>query len=54
MLKYAPIKTEFVRAITEDQTIKADLAVDMSEIESKNIFEGAYEEITEGNGEVAV
>lgn len=54
VLKYAPIKTEFVRAIAEDQTIKADISVDMSEIESKNVFEGAYEEISEVNGEAAV
>jgi recombination protein RecT len=54
VLKYAPIKTEFVRAITQDHTIKTELAPDMSDIESRNIFEGEYEEIAEVNEEAAV
>jgi recombination protein RecT len=54
VLKYAPIKTEFVRAITEDHTIKSDLSPDMSEIESRNIFEGDYEELGDMNEEAAV
>jgi recombination protein RecT len=54
VLKYAPIKTEFVRAITQDHTIKTELASDMSEIESRNIFEGEYEEMPEVNEEAAV
>ena len=31
-LKYAPLKTDFVLALTNDETIKSELSVDMSEV----------------------
>ena len=46
MLKYAPLKTDFLRAITSDETIKTELSVDMSEVKSEPI-EGVYSDITE-------
>ena len=30
-MKYAPLKTDFVLALTNDETIKSELSVDMSE-----------------------
>lgn len=56
VLKYAPIKTEFVKQISEDNTIKTDLKPDMSEVEPSNIFEGTYtyEEVNEGDQYAAV
>lgn len=34
VLKYAPLKTDFLRAVTLDETIKADIDVDMSEVKN--------------------
>jgi recombination protein RecT len=48
-LKYAPIKTEFVRQLAQDGTIKVELSEDMSGVENRNVFEGAYEEVTESS-----
>ncbi len=42
VLKYAPIKVEFVRQVTEDGTIKTEISEDMSEVQSENIFEAEY------------
>lgn len=39
VLKYAPLKTEFVRAMVVDETIKNDIAEDMAEITSEDIVE---------------
>lgn len=43
VLKYAPIKTDFVRQVNQDGTIKEEIGEDMTEIEGKNIFEGTFE-----------
>lgn len=34
VLKYAPLKTDFLRAVTLDETIKTDIDVDMSEVKA--------------------
>ena len=48
-LKYAPVKSDFVRAMTNDETIKSDISVDMSEVldEQEPIADAEYEEIEE-------
>lgn len=48
-LKYAPVKSDFVRAMTNDETIKSDISVDMSEVldEQEPIVDAEYEEISE-------
>ena len=33
VLKYAPLKTEFVRGIVQDETIKRDISADMTSVE---------------------
>lgn len=43
-LKYAPLKTEFRRALSTDETIKNELYEDMSEIEDETIWDAEYEE----------
>lgn len=43
-LKYAPIKADFQRAISEDGTIKTELSVDMSEVRGEAIIDGDYNE----------
>ena len=39
VLKFAPIKTESLRAIASDETIKTELAIDMTEIEGEYVEE---------------
>lgn len=41
LLKYAPLKTDVIRAVNTDSSIKSELSVDMSEV----VNEIAYEEI---------
>ena len=43
-LKYAPVKADFRKALNTDETIKNELARDMEEIESENIFDTVYTE----------
>lgn len=47
VLKYAPIKVEFVRQLTEDETIKKELSEDMSEVQGIEIEYEIKEEQTE-------
>ncbi len=39
VLKYAPLKSDFQRALSNHETIKTELAVDMSEVEPENIID---------------
>lgn len=52
-LKYAPLKSDFVRAVSNDETIKSELDVDMSEIESEQetVVDGEYRDVTDQNAE---
>lgn len=50
VLKYAPIKVEFVKGIAQDATIKTELNEDMAEVQSENIFDAEY--VDEETGEV--
>lgn len=34
LLKYAPLKTDFLRAMSSDESIKSELAVDMTEVQN--------------------
>lgn len=43
-LKYAPIQTDFQRAISEDCTIKSQFSVDMGEIRDETVIDGEYSE----------
>lgn len=49
VLKYAPLKAEFKRALSLDESIKTDISMDMSEVRNKEdcdarIIEGKYDE----------
>ncbi len=46
VLKYAPMKTDFVRAVAEDETIKHDIDFDMSMVPN-DVVEADYTETTE-------
>lgn len=46
VLKYAPLKTDFVRAMSVDQSIQEEISVDMSEIQKKQpVIDGEYQEM---------
>ena len=51
-LKYAPIKSDFAMQISNDESIKSELSVDMSEVvnEQETVVEADYKEVT-GNSE---
>lgn len=48
-LKYAPIKSDFVRAVSNDETIKSEIDVDMSEVQNEQVIDADYKDVTEGN-----
>lgn len=39
LLKYAPLKTDVIRAVSNDNTIKSQIAIDMSEIKDEIVYE---------------
>jgi recombination protein RecT len=39
VLKYAPLKSDFQKALSNDGTIKTELSLDMSEVEAENIID---------------
>ncbi|SMB95494.1 recombination protein RecT [Desulfonispora thiosulfatigenes DSM 11270] len=45
VLKYAPIKVEFVKQVTEDGSIKTEISENMTEIQDENVFEVEYEAV---------
>ena len=52
VLKYAPLKSEFVKAVVQDESIKTEIAEDMYEVQNENVFEAEYTEVDGETGEV--
>lgn len=54
VLKYAPLKSDFVRATIQDETIKNEISDDMYSVPSETIIDAEYSEIPvdEETGEV--
>lgn len=50
-LKYAPMKTDFVKAIVQDETIKTEIAEDMYEVENRAAFND-NEDVIDVEGEM--
>lgn len=51
-LKYAPLKSDFVRAIVQDETIKTEISTDMYEVPSEDYsIDDETGEVTEGASE---
>ena len=44
VLKYAPLKSDFVRAISQDETIKTSIDTDMSFVPDESIIDADFEE----------
>ena len=49
-LKYAPLKSEFMRAVTQDEVIKNDLSADMYEV--PNVYVEADYDVDPATGEI--
>ena len=45
VLKYAPLKSDFVRAVAQDETTKIELSEDMYSVPDATVYEGEYQEI---------
>ena len=52
VLKYAPLKSDFVRAVVQDESIKNEISEDMYEVKNDNVFEVEYTDVNEETGEV--
>lgn len=52
VLKYAPLKSDFVKAVTQDETIKSEISPDMYEVNNETVFEAEYTEVNTETGEV--
>ena len=51
VLKYAPLKSDFVRELAQDGTVKTGLSEDMYTVPSQQVYEGDFE-VDETTGEV--
>lgn len=54
VLKYAPLKSDFVRAAVQDEVIKTGISDDMYDVPAEDVIDAEYSEITvdEATGEV--
>jgi recombination protein RecT len=52
VLKYAPLKSDFVKAVVQDESIKTGLSEDMYEVQNETVFEAEYTEVDTETGEV--
>lgn len=51
-LKYAPLKSDFVRGVSTDESIKYDVAEDMTEVNNEKVIEVEAVSVDENTGEV--
>ena len=52
VLKYAPMKSDFVRGIVQDETIKSEISDDMYSVNDEAVYEVEYTDVDENTGEV--
>lgn len=53
VLKYAPLKSDFVRGVVQDETIKTELSEDMYEVSDTTVYDAEFTTVDETTGEVA-
>ena len=51
-LKYAPLKSDFVRGIVQDEAIKNEISEDMYEVPSEVVYDAEYAEVDKETGEI--
>ena len=52
VLKYAPMKSDFVRGIVQDESIKTEISEDMYAVNNEIAYEAEYTEVDSDTGEV--
>lgn len=52
VLKYAPLKSDFVRAVVQDSTIKSEISSDMYDVADNTAYEVDYKSVDTETGEV--
>ena len=52
VLKYAPLKSDFVRAVAQDETVKTKISEDMYSVPDETVIEADGYEVDESTGEV--
>ena len=52
VLKYAPLKSDFVRAVVQDNTIKSEISDDMYSVQNETVYEAEFTEVNTETGEV--
>ena len=52
VLKYAPLKSDFVRGVAQDETIKTNISEDMYSEPDTTVFEAEYVDVDPETGEV--
>lgn len=52
VLKYAPLKSDFVKAVVQDDSIKTTISEDMYEVPNETVFETDYADVDVETGEV--
>ena len=52
VLKYAPLKSDFVRAVAADETVKTKIDADMYSVPDETVIEAEGYEVDESTGEV--
>lgn len=53
VLKYAPLKSDFVRGVVQDETIKTELSEDMYDVSDTTVYDADFTEVNEETGEVS-
>jgi recombination protein RecT len=53
VLKYAPLKSDFVRGVVQDETIKTEISEDMYDVKNEIVYDTEYTEVNEETGEVS-
>ena len=52
VLKYAPMKSDFVRGIVQDESIKTEISEDMYSVNDEVVYEAEYTDVDTETGEV--
>ena len=52
VLKYAPLKSDFVRGIVQDETVKTEISEDMYDVKNDIVYDTDYTEVDSETGEV--
>lgn len=47
VLKYAPMKSDFVRAVVQDETIKSEVSEDMYAVNDETVYEAEFTEVSD-------